>query len=131
MISTCEAPGAVFFSSAARVFGRPAPRVPGISVALRRGLVSATVLTDAETGRRVDVVPPAPPWPPQRGCAGGLRHTHSFTRGLDLDILAAPAAVTRRHHNGRRRRQHQAKMIKRRRPGRAGFILLRHRILPG
>jgi transposase len=34
------------------------PRVPGIDdFALRRGLVYATVLIDAETGRRVDVVP--------------------------------------------------------------------------
>jgi len=34
------------------------PRVPGIGdFALRRGSVYATVLIDAETGRRVDVVP--------------------------------------------------------------------------
>jgi hypothetical protein len=33
------------------------PRVLGIDFALRRGLVYATVLIDAETGRRVDVPP--------------------------------------------------------------------------
>ena len=38
--------------------GVTVPRVPGIDdFALRRGLVYATVLIDAETGRRVDVVP--------------------------------------------------------------------------
>ena len=38
--------------------GMTVPRVPGIDdFALRRGLVYATVLIDAETGRRVDVVP--------------------------------------------------------------------------
>ncbi len=38
--------------------GLTVPRVPGIDdFALRRGLVYATVLIDAETGRRVDVVP--------------------------------------------------------------------------
>jgi transcriptional regulator with XRE-family HTH domain len=33
--------------------------------------------------------------------ATGLPHVHSFTRGLDLDIQAATAAVTLPHHNGR------------------------------
>ena len=33
--------------------------------------------------------------------AADLPHVHSFTRGLDLDIQAATAAVTMPHHNGR------------------------------
>jgi transposase len=33
--------------------------------------------------------------------AAGLPHVHSFTRGLDLDIQAATAALTLPHHNGR------------------------------
>jgi hypothetical protein len=33
--------------------------------------------------------------------AAGLPHVHSFTRGLDLDIQAATAALTMPHHNGR------------------------------
>jgi len=31
----------------------------------------------------------------------GLPHLHSFTRGLELDIKAATAAVTLPYHNGR------------------------------
>jgi transposase len=34
-------------------------------------------------------------------CAADLPHPHSFTRGLDLDLKAATAAVTLPHHNGR------------------------------
>jgi hypothetical protein len=37
--------------------GLTVPRVLGIDFALRRGRVYATVFIDAETGRRVDVVP--------------------------------------------------------------------------
>ena len=33
--------------------------------------------------------------------AADLPHVHSFTRGLDLDIHAATAALTMPHHNGR------------------------------
>jgi transposase len=33
--------------------------------------------------------------------AADLPHLHSFTRGLDLDIKAATAALTLPHHNGR------------------------------
>jgi len=33
--------------------------------------------------------------------AADLPHLHSFTRGLDLDIEAATAALTLLHHNGR------------------------------
>jgi transposase len=61
-----------------------------------------------------------------------LPHVHSFTRGLDLDIQAATAAVTLPHHNGRTEGVNtKTKMIKRQMYGRAGFTLLRHRILLG
>ena len=61
-----------------------------------------------------------------------LPHLHSFTRGLDLDIKAATAAVTLPHHNGRTEGVNsKTKMIKRQMFGRAGFELLRHRILLG
>jgi transposase len=57
---------------------------------------------------------------------------HSFTRGPDLDIQAATAALTLPHHNGRTEGVNtKPKMIKRQMYGRAGFALLRHRILPG
>jgi len=64
--------------------------------------------------------------------AAALPHLHSFTRGLDLDIKAATAAVTLPHHNGRTEGVNcKTKMIKRQMFGRAGFGLLRHRILLG
>ena len=60
----------------------------------------------------------------------GLPHVHSFTRGLDLDIQAATAVLTMPHHNGRTEGVNtRTKMIKRQMYGRAGFALLRHRIL--
>jgi transposase len=59
-----------------------------------------------------------------------LPHLHAFTRGLDLDHSAAVAAVTLPHHNGRTEGVNtKTKMIKRQMYGRAGFTLLRHRIL--
>jgi transposase len=62
--------------------------------------------------------------------AAGLPHLHAFTRGLDLDIQAATAALTLPHHNGRTEGVNtRTKMIKRQMYGRAGFTLLRHRIL--
>jgi transposase len=62
--------------------------------------------------------------------AAGLPHVHAFTRGLDLDIQAATAALTLPHHNGRTEGVNtRTKMIKRQMYGRAGFALLRHRIL--
>jgi transposase len=62
--------------------------------------------------------------------AAGLPHLHSFTRGLDLDIQAATAALTLPYHNGRTEGvNNKTKMIKRQMYGRAGFALLRHRIL--
>ena len=62
--------------------------------------------------------------------ASDLPSIHSFTRGLDLDIDAAIAAVTLPFHNGRTEGVNtKTKMIKRQMYGRAGFTLLRHRIL--
>jgi transposase len=59
-----------------------------------------------------------------------LPHVHAFTRGLDLDSQAATAAFTLPHHNGRTEGVNtKTKMIKRQMYGRAGFTLLRHRIL--
>jgi transposase len=64
--------------------------------------------------------------------AADLPHLHSFTRGLDLDIQAVTAALTMPHHNGRTEGvNNKTKMIKRQMYGRAGFALLRHRILLG
>jgi transposase len=59
-----------------------------------------------------------------------LPRLHSFTRGLDLDLQAAAAALTLPYHNGRTEGVNtRTKMIKRQMYGRAGFTLLRHRIL--
>jgi Transposase len=64
--------------------------------------------------------------------AADLPHLHSFTRGLDLDIKAATAALTLPHHNGRTEGVNcKTKMLKRQMSGRTGFALLRHRILLG
>ena len=61
-----------------------------------------------------------------------LPNLHSFTRGLDLDMKAATAALTLSHHNGRTEGVNtKTKMLKRQMFGRAGFELLRHRILLG
>ena len=50
-----------------------------------------------------------------------LPHLHSFTKGLDLDIHAATAALTLPHHNGRTEGvNNKTKMIKRQMYGRAG-----------
>jgi transposase len=59
-----------------------------------------------------------------------LPNLHAFANGLDLDIDAAIAAVTLPFHNGRTEGVNtRTKMIKRQMYGRAGFTLLRHRIL--
>ena len=64
--------------------------------------------------------------------ASDLPHLHAFTRGLDLDKQAVIAAVTLPFHNGRTEGVNtKTKMIKRQMYGRAGFTLLRHRILLG
>src|SRR6266699_5610471 len=58
--------------------------------------------------------------------AADLPHAHAFTRGLDLDIQAATAALTLPFHNGRTEGVNtKTKMIKRQMYGRAGFTLLR------
>jgi transposase len=64
--------------------------------------------------------------------ASDLPHLHASTRGLDLDKQAIIAAVTLPFHNGRTEGVNtKTKMIKRQMYGRAGFTLLRHRILLG
>lgn len=59
-----------------------------------------------------------------------LPHVHSFVRGLKQDRDAVVAALTMPHHNGRTEEVNtRTKMLKRQMYGRAGFTLLRHRIL--
>ncbi|MBB5866689.1 transposase [Allocatelliglobosispora scoriae] len=61
-----------------------------------------------------------------------LPHLHAFTRGLDFDRDAVNAALTSPHHNGGTEGVNtKTKLIKRQMYGRAGFELLRHRILLG
>ena len=61
-----------------------------------------------------------------------LPHLHAFTRGLALDRHAVDAALTQPFHNGRTEGVNtKTKLIKRQMYGRAGFTLLRHRILLG
>jgi transposase len=62
--------------------------------------------------------------------AEDLPHLHAFTHGLELDRHAVDAALTQPFHNGRTEGVNtKTKMIKRQMYGRAGFPLLRHRIL--
>ena len=59
-----------------------------------------------------------------------LPSVHTFVRGLELDEPAVIAALTLPFHNGRTEGVNtKTKMIKRQMYGRAGFTLLRHRIL--
>ncbi|MCO6000067.1 transposase [Actinoallomurus sp. WRP9H-5] len=59
-----------------------------------------------------------------------LPHVHSFIRGLRLDHDAVRAALTSKYHNGGAEGVNtKTKLIKRQMYGRAGFRLLRHRIL--
>ncbi|WP_235609496.1 transposase, partial [Frankia casuarinae] len=61
-----------------------------------------------------------------------LPHLHAFTRGLELDRDAVNAALTCAYHNGGTEGVNtKTKLIKRQMYGRAGFALLRHRILLG
>jgi len=60
----------------------------------------------------------------------GLPHLHSFCNGLELDRAAVDAGLTLPHHNGRTEGvKTRTKRIMRQMHGRAGFDLLRHRIL--
>ncbi|MDH6130116.1 transposase [Kitasatospora sp. GP82] len=62
--------------------------------------------------------------------AAGLPHLHSFTRGLEHDRAAVDAGLTLPHHNGRAEGvDTRTEKIMRQMHGRAGFRLLRHRIL--
>jgi len=74
----------------------------------------------------------------RRGSRTGLRTPGPVTcrpsmpspRGLELDPQAVTAAVTLPFHNGRTEGVNtRTKMIKRQMYGRAGFTLLRHRIM--
>ncbi|MEZ3183246.1 ISL3 family transposase [Streptomyces pimonensis] len=59
-----------------------------------------------------------------------LPHLHSFTNGLELDRAAVDAGLTHPYHNGRTEGVNtRTKRIMRQMHGRAGFPLLRHRIL--
>ncbi|MCA1224307.1 ISL3 family transposase [Streptomyces sp. 8L] len=59
-----------------------------------------------------------------------LPHLHSFCNGLELDRAAVNAGLTLPHHNGRTEGANtRTKKIMRQMHGRAGFDLLRHRIL--
>jgi transposase len=64
--------------------------------------------------------------------AADLPHLHAFTRGIDQDRDAANAAITLPYHNGCTEGVNtKTKRIMRQMHGRAGFTLLRHRILLG
>ncbi|WP_406116009.1 ISL3 family transposase [Kitasatospora purpeofusca] len=59
-----------------------------------------------------------------------LPHLHSFANGLELDRAAVDAGLTLPFHNGRTEGVNtRTKRIMRQMHGRAGFSLLRHRIL--
>ncbi|MDQ1012142.1 transposase [Streptomyces sp. V4I23] len=62
--------------------------------------------------------------------ASGLPHLHAFVNGFEIDRAAVNAGLTLPHHNGRTEGVNTRTMrIMRRMHGRAGFALLRHRIL--
>ncbi|MGP4105359.1 ISL3 family transposase [Nonomuraea sp. KM90] len=62
--------------------------------------------------------------------AEDLPHLHGFANGIELDRDAVNAALTLPHHNGRTEGVNtRTKKIMRQMHGRAGFDLLRHRIL--
>jgi transposase len=64
--------------------------------------------------------------------AADLPHLHAFTRGLDRDRDAVNAALTLPYSNGLTEGVNtKTKRIARQMHGRAGFTLLRHRILLG
>ncbi|MBP2329046.1 transposase [Kibdelosporangium banguiense] len=62
--------------------------------------------------------------------AVNLPHLRSFTNGLEIDRSAVDAGLTLPYHNGRTEGVNtRTKRIMRQMHGRAGFTLLRHRIL--
>ncbi|MFE0458559.1 ISL3 family transposase [Kitasatospora sp. NPDC058965] len=62
--------------------------------------------------------------------AAELPYLHAFVNGLELDRAAVDAGLTLPHHNGRTEGVNtRTKRIMRQMHGRAGFDLLRHRIL--
>jgi transposase len=62
--------------------------------------------------------------------AAALPHLHGFANGLELDRPAVDAGLTLPYHNGRTEGVNtRTKRIMRQMHGRAGFDLLRHRIL--
>jgi len=62
--------------------------------------------------------------------AADLPHLHSFANGLELDRAAVDAGLTLPYHNGRTEGVNtRTKRIMRQMHGRAGFPLLRQRIL--
>lgn len=62
--------------------------------------------------------------------AAGLPHLRSFTNGLEIDRPAVNSGLTLPYHNGRTEGVNtRTKRIMRQMHGRAGFDLLRHRIL--
>lgn len=62
--------------------------------------------------------------------AADLSHLHSFANGLELDRAAVDAGLTLPYRNGRTEGVNtRTKRIMRQMHGRAGFPLLRHRIL--
>jgi len=64
--------------------------------------------------------------------AADLPHLHAFTRGLERDREAVNAALTLPYSNGPTEGVNtKTKRIARQMHGRAGFTLLRHRILLG
>lgn len=68
-------------------------------------------------------------WIAQARCAG-LPHLHSFCNGLELDRAAVNAGLTLPWSNGRTEGVNtHTKRIRGQMHGRAGFELLRHRIL--
>jgi transposase len=68
----------------------------------------------------------------RRGQGQGPAPPAQFTRGLGLDRDAVNAALTHPSHNGSTEGVNtKTKLIKRQMYGRAGFALLRHRILLG
>ncbi|GIG93051.1 hypothetical protein Pen02_79870 [Plantactinospora endophytica] len=82
------------------------------------------------SGQAVDHQPPADG--PAVVDSTDLPHLHTFTRGLGLDCDAVNAALTHPFHNGGTEGVNtKTKLIKRQMYGRAGFALLRHRILLG